>query len=310
VIRGRRGVVRARIAVVALGAALATWLLAAPAQALPPGGAGPSTPGTSSTVSGSVKAGGSIRFTLTGFPGGEVVYVKIDDGQGYSDQTLQGAGVVYQQKIPSSGTVSGSFALPSVIGTGKHWLRFLASEEFVDAKGNQGINGFTNRSPSFTVVATSNSTGTKDSSKDSSKGSSQGTDTGSAGTSSTKDGDSGASGDDGTTSSVDAPATDGGAATADPVEPGAVVTAPAAPEATPLPTALSSAVPTPSATDVAAPQSAPAATPAVTPAPVAAAPSDGGGGFPVVGLAAVVAVLVLGGLGAWLALRPRRTTTG
>lgn len=151
--RGRRP---ARVLVALAVTAAVGWLAAASAVALPPGGAGSDTPGTRSSVSpGRIAVGGSIRFTVTGFPAGETLYVKIDDGQGYSNQTVQGAGVVYKQKISAKGSVSGTFRLPSFVKTGKHWLRFLASQEFTDAKGNVGVKGFTNHSPSFTVVAAS-----------------------------------------------------------------------------------------------------------------------------------------------------------
>ncbi|MFT4294397.1 MAG: hypothetical protein QM582_03175 [Micropruina sp.] len=123
------------------------------AAAIPPGGPGPSTPGTSSSVSPrSLQAGGVIRFTLRGFPRGEIVYIKIDDGRLCSN-TSHGACVYHSQKIPSSGVVNGSFRLPKSLKPGSHSLRFLASA-YVDPKNpGKGTKGYTNRSPSFTITS-------------------------------------------------------------------------------------------------------------------------------------------------------------
>ncbi|MFT4217535.1 MAG: hypothetical protein QM619_10185 [Micropruina sp.] len=125
------------------------------AEAVPPGGPGSNTPGTSSSVSPrSLKAGEVIRFTVRGFPKGETLYVKIDDGRACGS-TSHGACVYHTQKIPASGVVSGSFRLPSNLKKGTHSLRFLASA-YIDPKNpGKGTKGYTNRSPSFTVVAAS-----------------------------------------------------------------------------------------------------------------------------------------------------------
>ncbi len=129
------------------------------AEAIPPGGAGPNTPGTSSGVSPrSLKAGEVIRFTVRGFPRGETLYVKIDDGKACSN-TSHGACVYHSQKIPSSGVVNGSFRLPRTLKPGSHTLRFLASA-YVDPKNpGKGTKGYTRRSPSFTI--TGGSSGSK-----------------------------------------------------------------------------------------------------------------------------------------------------
>lgn len=129
------------------------------AEAIPPGGAGPNTPGTSSGVSPrSLKAGGVIRFTVRGFPKGETLYVKIDDGKACSNAS-HGACVYHSQKIPSSGVVNGSLRLPSNLKPGSHTLRFLASA-YIDPKNpGKGTKGYTRRSPSFTI--TSGSSGSK-----------------------------------------------------------------------------------------------------------------------------------------------------
>ena len=131
--------------------------IGAPSHAAPEGGASPDTPGTSSSVTPKTLApGGRITFTIKGFPGGETIYVKIDDGNNCAD-TTQGGCVYHQQKIPSSGTVTGSFTLPKSISEGKHWLRFLASKQIFNAAGEfQGIEGYTLRKGSdFTVAKAS-----------------------------------------------------------------------------------------------------------------------------------------------------------
>lgn len=263
----RRGLAGLIVAgAIAVGLSL---LAAGPAQALPPGGAGPDTPGTHSSVSpGTITVGGTIRFTVTGYPAGETINVKIDDGQGYSDQTVQGAGVVYQQKIAADGSVSGSFALPSFVGPGTHWLRFLASQEFTDSQGNVGVNGFTNHSPNFTVVAAS-----------------------SGGSGGSGSGGSGGSGSGGSSGGSGA----GGSTT---VVPGSgVVTA------KPDPGAAESATPSPSST----PSEDPSSTPnAVALANDDSGPSSGGG-FPFLGVGIFAIVLIVGGIGLWLLLRRRPT---
>lgn len=144
-------------AVMVSGAALA--LVLPSAAALPPGGAHDSTEGTSSTVTGSVEAGGTLSFSLSGFPAGETVSIKIDDGAlDGSDNSVSGTGVVHQQKIGANGSVSGSFVLPSYVKPGTHWLRFLASQEIPESQGG-GTKGFSNRSPQFTVTGSASDSG-------------------------------------------------------------------------------------------------------------------------------------------------------
>lgn len=144
-------------AVMVSGAALA--LVLPSAAALPPGGADDSTEGTSSTVTGSVEAGGTLSFSLSGFPAGETVSIKIDDGAlDGSDNSVSGTGVVHQQKIGANGSVSGSFVLPSYVKPGTHWLRFLASQEIPESQGG-GTKGFSNRSPQFTVTGSASDSG-------------------------------------------------------------------------------------------------------------------------------------------------------
>ncbi|MFT4109312.1 hypothetical protein [Propionicimonas sp.] len=147
-----------RRAAIAL-AGLAGLTLAVPAaSAIPDGGASPNTPGTWSRVSPRKLAGSSVlHFTVGGFPAGETLYIKIDDGKSCSD-TSHGACVYHTQKIPSSGVVNGAFTLPASLGRGTHWLRFLAST-WVDADDHsKGTKGFTNASPRFTITKVSTST--------------------------------------------------------------------------------------------------------------------------------------------------------
>ncbi len=146
---------RALVAGAVTAGVLLGGLSASTAWAIPPGGPGADTPGTSSSVSPSRLAPcQTISYTVTGFPGGETLYIKIDDGIGYGDTSVQGSGVISMQAIPASGTVHGSLELPCDIAPGGHWLRFLASQ-YVDANDpGKGVLGFTNRGGSdFTVVA-------------------------------------------------------------------------------------------------------------------------------------------------------------
>lgn len=128
----------------------------ATARAVPDTGAGADTPGTSASISPStLRAGDTLRFRVTGFPAGEVVNVKIDDGRFCAEAGVHGACVVHQQRIGADGSVAGSLVLPADLRPGRHWLRFLASQEMTDAAGNYlGVKGFTLRGSSdFTVAA-------------------------------------------------------------------------------------------------------------------------------------------------------------
>ena len=135
-----------RISLVAVlsGAVAAT---AFPAAALPPGGASADTPGTSTSVSPrTVEQCGTLNWNVAGFPAGETVHIKIDDGDG-TDQATHGAGVVQTQRIGSGGTASGSLQIPCNMAPDGHWLRYLAT-------GGENNLGYTARAGSdFTVVA-------------------------------------------------------------------------------------------------------------------------------------------------------------
>lgn len=135
---------RISLAAVLSGAVVAT---AFPAAALPPGGASADTPGTSTSVSPrTVEQCGTLNWNVAGFPAGETVHIKIDDGDG-TDQATHGAGVVQTQRIGSGGTASGSLQIPCNMAPGGHWLRYLAT-------GGENNLGYTARAGSdFTVVA-------------------------------------------------------------------------------------------------------------------------------------------------------------
>lgn len=196
----------------AVGAAIAAFaaicIVAVPAAAIPDGGASPDTPGTSSSVSPkSLQAGQTISFTVRGFPAGELLNIKIDDGLFCSESGTHGACVVHQQRIPGNGVVSGSLTLPGDLKPGKHWLRYLASEELTDAQGNYlGVKGYTLRGGSdFTIVAasaqSSGSSGTTSSGSSSARSGSAASSSGSGQAASTRAGSaqSGGSASSGTT---------------------------------------------------------------------------------------------------------------
>ncbi|WP_167146680.1 DNA-directed RNA polymerase II [Actinomyces sp. ZJ308] len=111
----------------------------------------PSTTGTASTVSPStVAVGGTIMYTVSGFPGGVTVQVLIDDGALVASRPSESE-VVTTITIKQDGTASGSFELPEYVEQGSHWLRFRVS-------GAQGVTAqegnaadYTNKSPYFTV---------------------------------------------------------------------------------------------------------------------------------------------------------------
>ena len=150
--------------------------------ALPPGGAQPDTPGTSSSVSPStVEQCGTLNFTINGFPAGETVHIKIDNGEGFGgDASIQGQGVIHSQAIDSSGTSSGSFQIPCNLPAGEHFLRYLATEVLYDANGNQqGTKGYTNVGSSVFYVTESAAGGGNASGNDSTN-TDTGTNTGTA----------------------------------------------------------------------------------------------------------------------------------
>lgn len=165
-------------------------VLLAPAVAVPPDGIPEDTPGTSASVSPStVAVGGVINFTVKGYPGGETLYIKIDDEK-YCTSPPYGACVYHQQKIPANGTITGSFQLPAGLKPGQHQLRFLASKLIEDGD-NVSVKGYTRPSPTFTVVA-AGSTGSSGSGSSAGSGSSSDSDASTTTNDTTTDGTSGA----------------------------------------------------------------------------------------------------------------------
>jgi hypothetical protein len=139
--RGTRAAFGRRVAAALLALVLIPLCLPSAAFALPEGGASPDTPDTYAEVSPKeLRPGATIQFAVSGYPAGEVLNIKVDDGLGYSDQTTAGTGVIHTQIIGASGSTSGSLKLPADISEGWHWLRFLASE-VVEGKG---VLGYTN----------------------------------------------------------------------------------------------------------------------------------------------------------------------
>ena len=112
---------------------------------------GPSTTGTASTVSPStVAVGGTIMYTLSGFPSDVTVQVLVDDGALVASRPSESE-VVTTITVKKDGTAAGSFELPEYVEQGNHWLRFRV----IGAQGESGQEGnaadYTNKSPYFTV---------------------------------------------------------------------------------------------------------------------------------------------------------------
>ena len=140
-----------KAATVCAAATLSLGLSVGTAYAVPPGGASGNTPGTSSTVSPTVKPGGVISFNLSGFPQNTMVSVKIDDGDACPADAPQGACVVHQQKSDGNGNVSGSFVLPRDLKNGEHTLRFLATGTKKSSKGGSGVEPYSNKRARFSL---------------------------------------------------------------------------------------------------------------------------------------------------------------
>lgn len=112
---------------------------------------GPSTSGTASTVSPStVAVGGTLMYTVSGFPRGATVQILIDDGA--LATSPEHTAVVATISIDEDGTASGSFELPDYVGLGSHWLRFRVSAGQDVATSTVRTVDYTNKSPYFTVA--------------------------------------------------------------------------------------------------------------------------------------------------------------
>lgn len=112
---------------------------------------GPSTSGTASTVSPStVAVGGTLMYTVSGFPRGATVQILIDDGA--LARSPESTAVVTTISIAQDGTASGSFELPDYVGLGSHWLRFRVSAGQDVATSTVRTADYTNKSPYFNVA--------------------------------------------------------------------------------------------------------------------------------------------------------------
>lgn len=273
------------VRLLAVLALLLVGVLWAPsAHALPPDGAGSDTPGTSSRVSPStVSPGDTIQWSVSGFPAGETLSIKIDDGAGYSNTTVQGSGVVAQATISADGTASGFLRIPDDISAGAHWLRYLASR--VVTTGGGGTEGYTNRGNSdFTVVAaSSDSTG---------QGSTTGSTTGGSSNSSTTGGTSGGSG---ATTGTDGAATQAGEGEVLTLDPSSVPS-----------TSSSPSVSSDTSATTAAQSDSRGSESTTSAQALASASESSGSSVPIVGIVGAAVILLLGaGLAVWI-LRPSR----
>ncbi len=154
----RRGLAPSVLLRLALGLALALWVII-PAGVLMSTFAsadtttGASTTGTASTVSPStIAVGGSLAYTLSGFPPSSTVEVLVDDG-GLVQPDASDAGVVARISVSKDGTVSGAVELPVYVTEGTHWLRFRAVAGADVPTSQIRTLDYTNKSPFFTVGA-------------------------------------------------------------------------------------------------------------------------------------------------------------
>ena len=140
------------------GAALAVFALVvvsalAPDAACPPASGaetGESTTGTASTVSPStVAVGGTLTYTLSGFPPGAAIRISVDDGV-FGNQA-RGQDVVGVATVNENGATSGAVELPGHVAKGVHWLRFEVSAGRDVPTNEVSTLDYTNKSPYFTV---------------------------------------------------------------------------------------------------------------------------------------------------------------
>ena len=145
---------RALSALLRRGAALAVFALVvvsalAPDTACPPASGaetGESTTGTASTVSPStVAVGGTLTYTLSGFPPGAAIRISVDDGV-FGNQA-RGQDVVGVATVNENGATSGAVELPGHVAKGVHWLRFEVSAGRDVPTNEVSTLDYTNKSP-------------------------------------------------------------------------------------------------------------------------------------------------------------------
>lgn len=147
----RRRILAGRRAVMGVAAVCALIVVSVPvlAAAHPSASAtetNDSTTGTASTVSPStVAVGGTLTYTLSGFPPGATIQISVDDGM-LGSQASVGAGA-----INKDGVTSGAVELPGYVPKGSHWLRFDVSAGPDIPTNEVRTLDYTNKSPYFTV---------------------------------------------------------------------------------------------------------------------------------------------------------------
>ncbi|WP_201292194.1 DNA-directed RNA polymerase II [Actinomyces sp. zg296] len=158
--RPRLGSAVALAVMLSLGAAAAVGATTAPPAAAADFIGGESTTGTASTVSPStIASGGSLSYTLSGFPPGAIVQILIDDGAVGPEQSPAAStgspsgGAVAQFTVQPDGTYSGAFELPAYVPPGTHWLRFRVIGGPDVPTSTVRTADYTNKSPYFTVGA-------------------------------------------------------------------------------------------------------------------------------------------------------------
>jgi len=111
-----------------------------------------STTGTASTVSPSIVAvGGTLTYTLSGFPPGAAIQILVDDGIPVPGGQTAEQDVIGGAVVDEDGITSGVVELPDYIAKGPHWLRFEVSAGQDVPTNKIRTLDYTNKSPYFTV---------------------------------------------------------------------------------------------------------------------------------------------------------------
>ncbi|WP_326665114.1 hypothetical protein [Streptomyces sp. NBC_00385] len=92
-----------------------------------------------------VQAGGKLHFTVTKFPAGRTVTIKLDDDA-----------ILGQWKTDAKGSYEGDVTVPAEVPSGAHWLRFLAPDPATTLKVDfevTGADGAPGSAPTAAVAA-------------------------------------------------------------------------------------------------------------------------------------------------------------